>query len=60
MSSSSPLHRLATQNFDECYKHKQSGSFLSQPEHTILGGSQGTELWEPNTDIWVFFFKSSI
>ena len=37
MSSSSPLHRLATQNFDECYKHKQSGSFLSQPEHTILG-----------------------
>ena len=35
MSSPSPLHRLATQHFDERYKHKQSESFLSQPEHTI-------------------------
>ena len=37
MSSPSPLHRLATQHFDERYKRKQSESFLSQPEHTILG-----------------------
>ena len=29
------LYRLATQHFDERYKHKQSESFLSQPEHTI-------------------------
>ena len=35
MSSPSPLHRLATQHFDERYKRKQSESFLSQPEHTI-------------------------
>ena len=35
MSSLSPLHRLATQHFDERYKRKQSESFLSQPEHTI-------------------------
>ena len=35
MSSPSLLHRLATQHFDERYKHKQSESFLSQPEHTI-------------------------
>ena len=35
MSSLSPLHRLATQHFDECYKCKQSESFLSQPEYTI-------------------------
>ena len=35
MSSSSPLHRLATQHFDERYKRKQSESFLRQPQHTI-------------------------
>ena len=35
MSSRSPLHRLATQYFDDHYKPKQSESFLSQPEHTI-------------------------
>ena len=35
MSSPSPLHWLATQHFDECYKRKQSESFLNQPEHTI-------------------------
>ena len=35
MSSPSPLHRLATQNFDERYKRKQSESFLSQSELTI-------------------------
>ena len=35
MSSPSPLHRLATQHYDERYKHKQSESFLSQLEHTI-------------------------
>ena len=35
MSSPSPLHRLATQHFDERYKCKQSESLLSQPEHTI-------------------------
>ena len=35
MSSPSPLHRLATQHFDERYKRKQSESFLSQPEQTI-------------------------
>ena len=35
MSSPSPLHRLATQQFDERYKSKQSESFLSQPEHNI-------------------------
>ena len=35
MSSPCPLHRLATQRFDEHYKCKQSESFLSQLEHTI-------------------------
>ena len=35
MSSPSPLHRLATQNFDERCKRKQSESFLRQPELTI-------------------------
>ena len=35
MSSLSPLHRLATQHFDERLKHKQIESFWSQPEHTI-------------------------
>ena len=35
MSSLSPLHRLATQHFDESYKRRQSESFLSQSEHTI-------------------------
>ena len=34
MSSPSPLHQLATQQFDEHYKRKRSESFLSQPEHT--------------------------
>ena len=29
------LHQIATQHSDERYKHKQNGSFLSQPEHTI-------------------------
>ena len=33
MSSPSPLHRLGTQHFDECYKCKQSESFLNQPGH---------------------------
>ena len=36
MSSPRPLHRLVTQHFDERYKRKQSESFLSQLEHTIL------------------------
>ena len=35
MSGPRPLHRIATQHFDERYKRKQSESFLSQPEHTI-------------------------
>ena len=35
ISSSSPWHRLETQHFDECNKHKQSGSFFLRPEHTI-------------------------
>ena len=35
MSSPSPLHRLATQHFDESYKPKQCKPFLSQLEHTI-------------------------
>ena len=43
MSSSSPLHRRATQHFDERYKHKQSKSFLSQPEHTIWVSRQNFE-----------------
>ena len=43
MPSPSPLHRLATQHFDERYKRKQSQSFLSQPEHTIWVSRQGTE-----------------
>ena len=34
MSSPNPLHRLATQHFDERYKRKQSESFLSQSEHS--------------------------
>ena len=36
MSRPSPLHRLATQNFDECFKRKQSETFLSHPEHLCL------------------------
>ena len=35
MSSPSPLHWPATQNFDEHYKCKQSELFLNQPEHSI-------------------------
>ena len=35
MSSPSPLHRQATQHFDERFIRKQSESFLSQREHTI-------------------------
>ena len=35
ISSLSLLHQLTTQHFDERYKHKQSKSFLSQPEYTI-------------------------
>ena len=42
MSIPSPLHRLATQHFDECYKHKQGESFLSQPKHTISFSRQRT------------------
>ena len=43
MSSPSPLHRLATQHFDERYKRKQSKLFLSQPEHTIWVSRQNFE-----------------
>ena len=35
MSSLRPLHRQAAQHFDERFIHKQSESFLSQPEQTI-------------------------
>ena len=42
MSNISPLHRLATQHFDERYKRKQSDSFLTQPEHTIWGSRHRT------------------
>ena len=35
-------NRPETQHFDECYKHKQSESFLSQPEHTIWVSRQRT------------------
>ena len=35
MSSPSPLHQLATQNFDEHYKQKQSESFVSQPSQSF-------------------------
>ena len=42
MSGPSPLHRIATQRFDECYKRKQGESFLSQPEHTIWVSRQRT------------------
>ena len=37
ISSPSPLHRLATQHFNECYKRKESESFLSQPRTHHLG-----------------------
>ena len=59
MSSPSPLHRLATQHFDERYKRKQSESFFSQPEHTILVSRHRT-LSTQYFYIWVFFFESSI
>ena len=36
------LYRLATQHFDERYKHKQSESFLSQQERTIWVSRQRT------------------
>ena len=35
MSSLHPLHRQEAQHFDERFIHKQSETFLSQPEHTI-------------------------
>ena len=37
MSSLSPLHRLATQHFDECYKRKQSESFFEPARTHHLG-----------------------
>ena len=55
MTSSSLLHCLATQHFDERFKRKQSESLLSTPF-----GSQVTVLLEPNIYIWVVFFESSI
>ena len=58
MSSPSQLHRLVTLHFDERYKHKQNESFWASQSTPF--GSQGTELWEPNIYIWVFFFESSI
>ena len=53
MSSPSPLHRLATQHFDEHYKHKQSESFLSQAEHTIWVSKHRT--WRTQYLHFVFF-----
>ena len=58
MSSLHPLHRQAAQHFYQRVIYNQSESFLRQPEQTF--GSLGTELWEPNIYIWVFFFESSI
>ena len=58
MSSPRPLHRQAAQHFDECYKRKQSESFLSQQEHTIWVSRHRT--LRINIYIWMFFFESSI
>ena len=59
MSSPSPLHRLATESFDERYKRKQSESFLSQPEHTISVSRHRT-LWTQYLHLCVFLWKQYI
>ena len=57
VSSSSPLHWLATEYFDERYKRKQSESFLSQLEHTIwVSRHRNIQFYISNIYIWVFFF----
>ena len=59
MSSLSPMHRLATQHFDERYKHKQRERVIFEPGRTHRFGLI-TEPREPNIYIWVFFFESSL
>ena len=54
MSSRRPLHQQVAQNFDERYKRKQRVS------QNIPFGSLGTDFWEPNIYMWLFFFESSI
>ena len=56
MASPCPLHRLATQNFDERCKRKQSHFWTSK---NTPFWSKDTELCEPNIYIWVFLFESS-
>ena len=56
MASPSPLHRLATQNFDERCKSKQSHFWTSK---NTPFWSKDTELCEPNIYIWAFLFESS-
>ena len=59
MSNPSPLHRLATQHFDGCYKSKQSESILSQPEH-IIGVSRHITLRIQYLDLGVFIWRQYI
>ena len=59
MSSPSPLHRIATQHFDECYKRKQCESFLSQPEH-IIWVSMHRTLRIQYLDLGVFLWNQYI
>ena len=55
MSSPSPLHRLATPNFHERFKRKQSESFLSQSEY-----SRHRTLWTQYLHLGVFLWKQYI
>ena len=59
MSGPSPLHRLATQHFDERDKCKRNESFLSQPEHTIWVSNYRT-LKTQYLHLGVFLWKQYI
>ena len=59
MSSPSPLHRLATQAFDDRYKSKYSESFLRQQEH-IIWVSRNITLRTQYLHLGVFLSKQYI
>ena len=59
MSSPIPLHRVATQQFDERYKRKQSESLLSQPE-LIIWVSRHRTLRTQYSHLGVFHWKQCI
>ena len=58
-SGRSPFHWLATEHFDEHYKRKQTESFLTQSEHTILVSRHRT-LRTQYLHLSVFFWKQYI